>query len=138
MPREGVEMIDDEVEQTIVDLEGAIEHAKNHNWGQGQDYEPETGAFCAYGSIRAAVGGLVVEDGSELIRDWAYLFPNDGVKQYQALRLRDRSSNVGRAFKRILGDDITSYNDTEGRTKAEVISAMETVLIELRKDPSRA
>lgn len=134
-------MIHDEVDQTIADLAKAIEILRANPWDQGQDYRNDTGAFCAWGAIRMATGGMVLDSNRECgyySEDVACLFPKGSEEQTRALRLRDRSANVGRAFYRIIGADIVNYNDTEDRTKDQMIRAMETVLASLKENPNRA
>jgi len=128
-----------DVQQTIEDTKAAVEILKTHGWGQGQDYSPLTGCYCAYGAVRTAAGGLVItNDGRECNLDVAGLHPMGSSEQTEALRRRNRASNVGRAFYRIIGQDIVHYNDTDGRTKEQVIRALETVAAELGKDPGLA
>lgn len=124
--------------QAAKDLEGAIAHLKVSNWGQGLDYDIETREFCAYGAIRVAVGGLVVDDqGTPSTYDYHLVEGTDEGRE-RAKALSIRASNVGRAFKRVIGEDVVSYNDEPDRTKAEVIATLETVLAYLREDPERA
>lgn len=126
-----------DVEQTIKDTEAAIEFLKTHEWGQGQDYSLLTEGYCAFGAIRAAIGGLVIDGGFPVNNDIASLRMGSA-EQTEAMRLRERSSNVGRAFYRIIGQDIVRYNDADSRTKDQVIRAMETVAAELKRNPDRA
>lgn len=124
--------------QAAKDLEGAVAHLKVSNWGQGLDYDPDDQAFCAYGAIRVAVGGLVVNAQGEPSAFDFHLVERTDEGRERAKAFRDRASNVARAFKRVIGADVVNYNDAEGRTKAEVITALETVLAALREDPERA
>lgn len=121
--------------QTITDLRNAVAWMNEHPWGQAEDYVPSTGCFCAYGSIRAAVGGLVLRDGHYRSYDSFASFEST---PEEVRSLRDRSSNCARAFYRIIGTELTIYNDTEGRTKDQVIRALETVISTLEENPSRA
>lgn len=135
-------MIHDEVEQTIADLAKAIEILRENPWDQGQDYRNDTGAFCAWGAIRMATGGLVLDSS----REYGYhsedvvclLGIDDTAARERAKSLRERSANVGRAFYRVINSDIVTYNDCEGRTKEQMIRAMETVVSTLKENPSRA
>lgn len=127
-----------DVDQTVKDLESGIAFLKVNSWGQGSDYDRGTGAFCAHGAIRASIGALTIdESGRPTANDFAPMFAMES-DQKAAKVLRDRVSNVARAFKRVIGDDAVNYNDAEGRTKAEIIVALETVLAVLREDPERA
>ena len=134
-------MISGEVDQTITDLTRAIEILKESPWDQGQDFREDTLALCAYGAVRVATGGLVLDKTKPYGHhnaDVTSRYTSGSMDFIAARGLRDRASNVCRAFKRIMGDDIVKYNDAENRTKDQVIRAMETVLAELKKDPSRA
>lgn len=104
--------------QTIQDLVDAVELLKSGmvTWIQGYDFDGK-GGRCAFGAIRSAVG----DD-----------------KPTQSSMTMERASNAGRAFYRVHGEDIVTYNDTDGRTKSQVIRAMETVIDALRKEPGRA
>lgn len=103
--------------QTIQDLRNAIDYMRTHGWVQGMDFNITTGECCAFGAIRAVVG----DDGPHCSE-----------------QTRDRASNAARAFYRVFGVDITTYNDEAGRTQEQVIRALETVIDTLEKDPSRA
>jgi hypothetical protein len=125
-----------DVQQTIEDTRAAARFLETHEWGQAQDYNPTTQAYCAFGAIRAVIGGLVISDaGMPVSRDFASLLPLGSDERAAAMHLRDRAANVGRAFYRIMGDDIVTYNDSYGRTKEQVMRAMEAVAAELEKDP---
>lgn len=133
------------VEQTLADLRAAVEHVKTHPWGQWNDYDTTTGCFCAFGSIRAVIGGLVIDPEVEGgIRNLdsvvkAIHVNGEGTPEYlQAKSMRDRASNASRAFYRIIGAEITCYNDTEKRTKGQIVTALETVIARLEEDPRRA
>lgn len=102
--------------QTIEDLRKAVALLEQGAWIQGYDFDGK-GGMCAYGAIRKAV--------------------EDDLPTCTPLT-RDRASNAGRAFYRVMGVDIVGYNDTEGRTKHQVIRALETVIETLQKDPRRA
>jgi hypothetical protein len=128
-----------DVQQTIEDTKAAVEFLKTHDWGQGQDYDPLTERYCAFGAVRAVVGGLVVDEvGFPNNKDIPSLCPMGSDEQTEALRRRNRAGNVGRAFYRIIGEDIVRYNDDYGRTKEQAIRALETVAAELGKDPGLA
>lgn len=101
--------------QTIKDLTDAVDYIKTHGWTQGKDFTP-VGKCCAFGALRGVTGND----------------RNADVLNYE------RVSNASRAFYRIMGVDITTYNDVRGRTEFEVIRALETVADALRQDPSRA
>jgi hypothetical protein len=103
--------------QTIADLGNAIEYLDTHGWTQGLDFDGK-GGCCAFGAVRGAVG----DDNSE----------------FTSVLTRDRCSNVARAFYRVIGVEMTTFNDMQGRTKAQVINAMQTVIQALREDPRRA
>lgn len=103
--------------QTIQDLADAIDYLHTHGWTQGYDFDGK-GACCAFGAIRGVTG--------------------DDNPQFVSEVTRDRCSNAARAFYRFFGVDITTYNDAEGRTKAQMIRALQSVIDMLRKDPSRA
>jgi hypothetical protein len=103
--------------QTIQDLTDAVEYLETHGWAQGYDFDGK-GNVCAFGAIRGVTG--------------------DDNAQFVSEQTRDRCSNAGRAFYRIMGQDIVTWNDMQGRTKFEVIRALQTVADALRKDPSRA
>lgn len=103
--------------QTIQDLRNAIDYMRTHGWTQGMDFNITTGECCAFGAIRAVVG-------------------DDG--EFASMETRERASNAARAFYRLFGVDITTYNDEAGRTQEQVIRALETVIDTLEKDPSRA
>jgi hypothetical protein len=103
--------------QTIQDLENAVEYLITHGWAQGYDFDGK-GNVCAFGAIRGVTG--------------------DDNPQFVSEQTRDRCSNAGRAFYRFMGQDIVTWNDMEGRTKHEVIRALETVANALKEDPRRA
>lgn len=102
--------------QTVIDLRKAVEILEAGNWGQGYDFNGQ-GDMCAFGAIRKAVG--------------------DDLPTCTTLT-RDRASNAGRAFYRVIGADIVTYNDVDGRTKQQMIRAMQTVANALEEDPRRA
>lgn len=101
-------------QQTIKDLRDTADYMREHPWLQGRNFD-DLGGCCAFGAMIKVTG----EDRYG-IHDW------------------DRTSNACRAFYRAMSIDLTSYNDTEGRTKNQVIRALETVADTLEKDPSRA
>lgn len=103
--------------QTIQDLTDAVDYLHTHGWVQGYDFDGK-GGCCAFGAIRGVTG--------------------DDNPQFVSELTRERCSNAGRAFYRVMGEDIVTWNDVEGRTKFEVIRALETVANALREDPSRA
>lgn len=111
--------------QTANDLDAAADWFETHRWMQGNNFEYADGtrsmilrrqdevvACCMWGAL------ILLLDGQP-----------DGV---------DRRPNVGRAFYRTRGCDIVGFNDTFGRTKAEVISALRRTAADIREDPSRA
>lgn len=102
-----------DVQQTIKDLSDAIEHLRESEWLQGRNFN-RRGGCDAWGSIM-----------------WAC--SQDTAVAQQSL---DRAANVGRAFYRFIGTDISVYNDTDGRTKHEVVRTLETLLAALKADPS--
>lgn len=106
-----------DAQETIQDLRNAIDYLKTHGWIQGYDFDDE-GGCCAFGAIRAVVG--------------------DDNRAFTCEQARNRASNAARAFYRVTGTDMASYNDTLGRTKDQVINALEIVADALEKDPSRA
>lgn len=122
--------------QTISDLRLAVEHLIVHDWSQREDYDPTTNCYCAFGSIRAAIGGLEVGDGWMRDIDMVSLYM--GQQRAVALALRDRASNAARAFYRVIGTEITIFNDAPNRTKSEVIAALTRTIEALEKDPNRA
>lgn len=127
--------------QTVTDLREAVAYLKEHPWGQGEDYDQDTGEVCAHGAIRIVVGGLVLDPQAPYgcrSMDIASLFFYGSQQQAQAIRRRDRTSNAARAFYRVIGSDIAKYNDCEGRTKEQMIRALETVANALEEDPRRA
>lgn len=123
--------------QTITDLRNAVTWINEHPWGQGDDYDATTGCFCAYGAIRAAIGAIVITDGHYRTFD-SFASAQTDEDQEKVRDLRDRASNCARAFYRIIGTELTSYNDTDGRTKDQVIRAMEVVVAALEENPNRA
>lgn len=102
--------------QTVADLRNAADILAMSEWNQGYDFDG-SGAMCAFGAIRRAVG--------------------DDLPTCSA-QTRDRASNAGRAFYRVIGRDIVTYNDVEGRTKSQMIRAMQTVASSVEEDPRRA
>ena len=127
--------------QTVEDLRKAADYLAAHPWGQGHDYRDDTKAVCAFGAIRTVIGGLVVDPRAEYGYrdiDIPSRYPVDSAEATQALRLRTRASNASRAFYRVIGSDITAYNDVEGRTKEQMIRAMQTVASAIEEDPRRA
>lgn len=102
--------------QTVTDLRKAVEILEAGHWTQGYDFDGH-GGMCAFGAIRKAVGDDLPTCSSHT---------------------RDRASNAGRAFYRIIGADIVTYNDVEGRTKSQMIRAMQTVASAIEEDPRRA
>lgn len=129
-------MIHDEIEQTKADLAAAIEFLKTHDWGQGSDYS--NGAYCAFGAIRAAVGGLEVQGNIIINHDWVQGFALGSPERQNAWALVHRSANVARAFYRVKGIEITTYNDDFARSKGQVIEALQYVLDTITGEPSRA
>lgn len=103
--------------QTITDLRNAIDYMNTHGWIQGYDFDGK-GGCCAFGAIRGVVG--------------------DDNPKFVSEQTRDRAANAGRAFYRVMGTDIVTYNDKEGRTLSQVIRAFETVIDALEQDPRRA
>lgn len=101
-----------DVNQTIEDLTKTIEHLRQARWIQGRNFD-RAGGCCTWGAIMH-----VTHDSRDL---------NGSL---------ERSANVGRAFYRAVNEDIVSYNDAEGRTKDQVVRTLETVLAELKADPS--
>jgi hypothetical protein len=131
--------------QTVADLRNAANLLRERNWDQGQNYRYDTDAFCAFGAIRTVVGGLIVDPADPYgyrCRDETHvanmLFGPDSAQYREAARLRDRASNAARAFYRFFGLDIVLYNDAEGRTKEQMIRALETVATTVEEDPRRA
>lgn len=102
--------------QTVVDLREAARLLEQGHWIQGYDFDGH-GCMCAFGAVRRAVGDDLASCSTQT---------------------RDRASNAGRAFYRVIGADIVTYNDAEGRTKNQMIRAMQTVASALEEDPRRA
>lgn len=102
------------VPQTIEDLQATIKHLNNTGWVQGKNFNSK-GDCCCWGAMIYAVSGRRVATVEESI---------------------DRTADMGRAFKRVIGEDVVSYNDRDGRTKADVIQALEETLAKLTADPS--
>lgn len=102
--------------QTVTDLRKAVEILEAGHWTQGYDFDGH-GGMCAFGAIRKAVGDDLPTCSSHT---------------------RDRASNAGRAFYRVVGADIVTYNDVEGRTKHQMIRAMEHVAAAIEENPRRA
>jgi hypothetical protein len=102
--------------QTIADLRKAADILAMGTWIQGYDFDGK-GGMCAFGAIRKAVGDDLI---------------------ICSTQTRDRVSNAARAFYRFFGEDITAYNDTDGRTKEQMIRAMQTVAAAVQEDPRRA
>lgn len=103
--------------QTVQDLRNAAQYILTHTWIQGYDFDGK-GGCCAHGAIRGVTG--------------------DDNPAFVSEQTRDRVANAGRAFYRVMHEDIVTYNDAQGRTELEVIRALETVADALEKDPSRA
>lgn len=102
--------------QTIQDLRDAADYLREHPWIKGKDFD-DKGGCCAFGAVRAVA------------------MDNTGDCSYQT---RDRASQAARAFYRVIGLDIATYNDSDGRTKNQVIEALETTAAAIEKDPKRA
>ncbi len=102
--------------QTVLDLREAARILSEGHWIQGYDFDGQ-GGLCAFGAVRRAVGDDLPTCTTQT---------------------RDRASNAGRAFYRVIGSDMVTYNDTEGRTKQQMIRAMQTVASALEEDPRRA
>ena len=100
-------------EQTVADLRNAADILAMSQWSQGND---ETG-IDAFEAIRQAVGDTLIS---------------------RSTATRDRASNASRAFYRVIGADIVTYNDVEGRTKQQMIRAMQTTASAIEEDPRRA
>jgi hypothetical protein len=103
-----------DVKQTEADLIASIEYLENHGWLQHRLWD-RSGECCAFGAILLATGDSAL-----------------------MLSEQERSANVCRAWYRVTGIEISGYNDTPGRTKAEVLTKMREVLDVLRTDPDRA
>jgi len=103
-----------DVEQTKADLVHTINYLADHKWLQGRLFD-RFGGCCGFGAMLLATG--------------------DAGKP---LSQQDRSANVARAFYRVTGSNIITYNDELGRTKTEVLVKMREVLDVLRSDPDRA
>jgi len=101
------------VQQTILDLTATIEHLRNTPWVQGKNFT-SSGACCTWGAM------IYVTSGGDVNCE-------DSI---------DRTADMGRAFKRVMGEDVVSYNDTDGRTKAQAIGAVQETLDALRADHS--
>lgn len=102
------------VQQTIVDLEATIDHLNQTGWVQGKNFSGR-GDCCCWGAMIYAVSGRRIATAEESI---------------------DRTADMGRAFKRVIGTDVVTFNDTEGRTKAQVLKALRDTLDRLKADPS--
>lgn len=100
--------------QTVQDLRDAADYMREHPWVTHMHFDGQ-GGCCAFGALITVTGDRM----DDLYR-------------------RERSSNAARAFYRVMGTDVATYNDTESRTKEQVIRALETVADALEKDPSRA
>lgn len=103
-----------DVEQTKLDLIATIKYVEDHGWVQGTNWNSR-GDSCAFGAMLLAT--------------------RDALKPLCA---QERSANVARAFYRVTGSNIITYNDTEGRTKSEVLARLHEVLEVLKSDPERA
>lgn len=131
--------------QTVEDLRNAANLLRDNPWDQGQSYRHDIGAYCAFGAIRAVVGGLIIDPDQPYGYRCAdethvslMLCGEDSDEYREAVRLRDRASNASRAFYRVMGVDLVLYNDAEGRTKNSVIEALEKVASTIERDPRRA
>lgn len=102
------------VQQTIKDLEATIDHLRQADWVQGRNFT-SSGACCTWGAM------IYVTSGSQI----------DPIEQSI-----DRMADMGRAFKQVMDADVVTYNDTEGRTKTQVIEAVQKTLNALRADSS--
>lgn len=102
------------VQQTITDLEATIAHLRGVGWVQGKNFNSK-GDCCCWGAMIYAVSGRHIASAEESL---------------------DRTADMGRAFKRVMGEDVVTYNDTDGRTKEQVIAALEDTLAKLKADPS--
>lgn len=101
------------VQQTTKDLQAAIDHLHQVGWVQGRNFD-RVGNCCAWGAM------IYVTSGG---RDAAM----DSI---------DRCADMGRTFKQAMGVDVVNYNDADGRTKDQVIAALEETLAKLKADPS--
>ena len=106
-----------DVKQTIEDLANSINYLREHGWTQGKNFNLR-GDCCAWGAVIASVEGV----GAGLNR--------------MAEAQVERTSNVARAFYRFHQVDIVAYNDAEGRTKDQVIRALEATLDALSENPT--
>lgn len=101
------------VQQTTVDLQAAIDHLRQVSWLQGRNFD-RAGNCCAWGAMIYVTSGHDGDSGESI----------------------DRCADMGRTFKRAMGDDVVTYNDADGRTKEQVIAALEETLAKLKADPS--
>lgn len=102
------------VQQTCKDLEAAIAHMRNTGWIQGRNFD-RAGNCCAWGAV---------------------IYVTSQVRGQDLDRQLDRTADVGRAFYRVHHTDIVSFNDSEGRTKDQVVLHMQKALDALKADPS--
>lgn len=102
-----------DVQQTIKDLEDSITYLREHSWIQGRNFD-RWGGCCAWGAV---------------------LMATDDVTKY-SMGEQVRSANLGRAFYRTEHEDLMRFNDEPGRTKDEVIAALQRTLDALKAKPS--
>lgn len=107
-----------DVDTTIKDLEKTISVMGEHPWTQGKNFGRSLlgstrMSCCAWGAVLLATS----EDGHEAGQ-------------------MDRASSVARVFYRQHSEDIVAYNDAEGRTRDQVIQALQATLDTLKTRPS--
>lgn len=101
------------VQQTIKDLQAAIDHLHQTGWLQGRNFN-RTGDCCAWGAM-------------------IYVTSSNETDPAESM---DRCTDMGRAFYRVVGTGVVEYNDVDGRTKADILAILEKVLTELKADHS--
>ena len=102
------------VKKASVALEQGKQYLEAHKWGKHSNYNPKTGAVCAFGALNA-VGAGNPESSLRNPKD-PYLLPNPFIR---ASRFLDRTVQNSR---RNPASCITFYNDRPTTTKAKVLA----------------
>lgn len=112
--------------QVIDDLKATIDILNTKAWIQGETF--------AYNGIPA--GPILPEHVTGCCTFGAMIIATGEAEG--SIYDRDRSSMAARAFYRVMGVDITNYNDSPGRTRQQMINALNHVITKIEENPSAA